>query len=140
MEGRKMPTKPVKVSRNCDLSERISVQVDPDMKTLATRCSIVWADGTVTRGEVIGPIGEPSNPLTPEKVEEKFLFLAIPVYRAEKAKKIKNLIMHIEEKADLRETFRANSVNRPCKQAVGQWMARFRDYCGSRIFMWEKNL
>jgi 2-methylcitrate dehydratase PrpD len=86
-----------------DLSERISVQVDPNMKTLATKCSIVWADGTVTRGEVVDPIGEPSNPMTTEKVEEKFLSLAVPVYGVEKAKRIKNLVMHIEEKADLRE-------------------------------------
>jgi 2-methylcitrate dehydratase PrpD len=86
-----------------DLSERISVQVDPDMKILPTKCSIVWADETVTRGEVVDPIGEPSNPMTREKVEEKFLSLAVPVYGAKKAMRIKNLVMHIEEKGDSKE-------------------------------------
>ncbi|RDL41558.1 uncharacterized protein BP5553_01537 [Venustampulla echinocandica] len=86
-----------------DLSGRISIQTDPSMKTLATRCCVVWADGTATTNEIVDPIGEPSNPMTIEKVEEKFLSLAVPVYGDGKAKRIQDLVLRIEEQADLGE-------------------------------------
>ena len=88
-----------------DLSDRIVVEADEKLSGLATRLTVQWGDETestemVTKTKVTG---ESANPMTMDKVVEKFMSLAGPVYGAEIARGIAGLVDQLEDCDSLRE-------------------------------------
>lgn len=78
----------------CDL---ITVEIDDNMEGFASDMQIEWADGTTERKTQQFPLGETQHPFTRDKVDEKFLSLAAPVYGERKAQDIIKTIDHVEE-------------------------------------------
>lgn len=88
------------IHKICDL---ITVHANPDMTEFACDIQIEWADGKVERKKQQHPLGEMQHPFTRDKVDEKFLSLAVPVYGEAKSKDIIETIDTIEKRrlADL---------------------------------------
>lgn len=78
------------------LCSKSVVQTDASMRGFAAVLRIDWTDGTVDEGSMPYPLGEIQHPFTRDKVEEKFMSLAEPVYGAEKAKTIVTMIDSLE--------------------------------------------
>lgn len=70
------------------LCDKITVKTDSSMSGFSAKMSIEWADGKVEDISQEFPLGEREHPFTRDKVDEKFLGLAEPVYGIEKARKI----------------------------------------------------
>ena len=88
-----------------DLSDRIVVEADEQLSGLATRLTVQWDDGTETTETVAKThvTGESANPMTMDKVVEKFMSLAGPVYGAEKARGVASLVDRLEDCDSLKE-------------------------------------
>ncbi|KAK3673369.1 hypothetical protein LTR78_006602 [Recurvomyces mirabilis] len=78
------------------LSEKITVTTDGTMKGFAARMRIVWADGRKEEIEQQFPLGEVEHPFTKDKVREKFMSLAEPVYGPEKSVRITEMVEKLD--------------------------------------------
>ena len=81
------------IHAQCDI---ITVTTDSSMTGFAAKMKVEWADGKVEDLRQDYPLGEVQHPFTRDRVDEKFLGLAGPVYGKEKARKIIETIDAIE--------------------------------------------
>ena len=90
------------------LCDKISVQTDDSMKQFGAKLEITWSDGKEETVEQAFPLGEEQHPFTRDRVDEKFLSLAGPVYGKGKAVEIIKLIDAMEKHSveDLLEKLR----------------------------------
>ena len=73
-----------------ELREKITVQTDDSMGQYSAKMRVKWADGgQEVQTEQQHPLGEVEHPFTRDKVEEKFVTLASPVYGERTAQIIK---------------------------------------------------
>ncbi|CZT21934.1 uncharacterized protein RCC_07801 [Ramularia collo-cygni] len=79
------------------LCAKIVVKTDPSMDGFAAALKLVWSDGTFEESSMRYPLGEVQHPFIRDKVDEKFMSLAEPVFGGDKAKAIIKLIDHLEE-------------------------------------------
>ncbi|KAK3114704.1 hypothetical protein LTR53_006715 [Teratosphaeriaceae sp. CCFEE 6253] len=79
------------------LTEKISVKTDSSMSGFGAKMCLRWADGKSEDVEQRYPLGEQQHPFTRDRVEEKFLALAMPVYGEEKAAEILRKVGRLEE-------------------------------------------
>ena len=77
------------------LSAKVTVVQDESIKSLGVRFKVKWEDGTEKEEFLENPLGEPSNPFSWERIQEKYLGLAEPVY-AERANDILNVVKDLE--------------------------------------------
>lgn len=78
------------------LCEKITVTTDSSMTGFAAKMKFEWANGKVEDLRQDYPLGEVQHPFTRDRVDEKFLGLAGPVYGKDKARKITQTIDSIE--------------------------------------------
>ena len=78
------------------ICDKITTKTDGTMKGFSSVMRIEWADGSVHEVEQEFPLGEKQHPFTRDKVDEKFLTLAAPVYGKEKAQNIIQMVDGIE--------------------------------------------
>jgi 2-methylcitrate dehydratase PrpD len=90
------------------LCDKITVQTDDSMKQFGAKLEITRSDGQTKTVEQAFPLGEKQHPFTRDRVDEKFLSLAEPVYGKAKAADIIKLIDSIEQHSveDLLEMLR----------------------------------
>ena len=81
------------------LCDKITVEVDATMINFQARMQIVWADGKVEDLRQDFPLGEVEHPFTRDRVDEKFLSLAAPVYGKGKAQDIIKMIDGLEQRS-----------------------------------------
>ena len=79
------------------LCDKISVKIDTSMVSFQAHMVIEWADGKVEEKAQKFPLGEAQHPFTRDKVDEKFLSLAAPVFGKGKANDIIKMIDGIED-------------------------------------------
>lgn len=79
------------------LCDKISVVKDDSIKQFGAKLQITWADGKSETIEQAFPLGEEQHPFTRDRVDEKFLSLAAPVYGKGKASEIIKLIDTMEQ-------------------------------------------
>ena len=79
------------------LSDKITVKIDNGMVGFVAALRIEWADGNVEEKVQKFPLGEVQHPFTRDKVDEKFLSLASPVYGKGKAKDVISMIDDMEK-------------------------------------------
>jgi 2-methylcitrate dehydratase PrpD len=79
------------------LSDKITVKIDPKMGGFAAHMAVEWADGTHEEKLQVHPLGEKQHPFTRDKVDEKFMSLAGPMYGKRKANEIIKTIDRIEQ-------------------------------------------
>jgi len=79
-----------------NLSDKIAVETDDRMTGFSARTKVEWADGEVEAVQQQFPLGEVEHPFTREKVDEKFLVLAGPVYGVERAGRVIGMVDAIE--------------------------------------------
>ncbi|TKA34848.1 hypothetical protein B0A54_14061 [Friedmanniomyces endolithicus] len=60
------------------LTDKISVKTDESMSGFGAKMSVQWIDGQLDSKEQQFPLGETEHPFTRDKVEEKFMALAVP--------------------------------------------------------------
>lgn len=72
------------------------VKTDASMGGFAAVLRIEWVDGKIEEESMRYPLGEVQHPFTRDKVDEKFLSLAEPVYGEVKAKSIIDAIDNLE--------------------------------------------
>ena len=79
------------------LTDKTNAEVDGSMKGFASKLHIEWSDGSTEEKLQNFPLGEVQHPFTRDKVDEKFLGLAGPVYGKGKAQDIIGTIDHMED-------------------------------------------
>ena len=79
-----------------EMCDHISVEQNSSCKDFECRMKVRWTDGEEMEQILLEPLGEVSHPFTRDRVDEKFHSLADPVYGAEKAKTIIDLVDDIE--------------------------------------------
>jgi 2-methylcitrate dehydratase PrpD len=79
------------------LCDKITVQTDDSMKQFGAKLEITWSDRKAETIEQAYPLGEEQHPFTRDRVDEKFLSLAGPVYGKGKAAEIIKLIDDLEK-------------------------------------------
>jgi len=79
------------------LCDKISVEIDNSIKQFGAKLEITWSDGASETIDQAFPLGEPEHPFTRDRVDEKFVSLAAPVYGKGKAAEIIKLIDSLEE-------------------------------------------
>ncbi|KAM0720810.1 hypothetical protein Q7P37_003095 [Cladosporium fusiforme] len=77
--------------------DKISVQVDDAVKQFGAKLEITWLHGKTETVEQAFPLGEAQHPFTRDRVDEKFMSLAGPVYGKGKAAEIVKLIDTLEQ-------------------------------------------
>ena len=80
-----------------DLCKKITVALDGGMLGFSAKMRVEWADGRTEDLRQDYPLGEVQHPFTRDRVDEKFLGLAGPVYGEEKARRIIERVDAIEE-------------------------------------------
>ena len=80
-----------------ELCDKITVNIDKTMIGFEAKAKIEWADGRVEEIRQDYPLCELQHPFTRDKVDEKFLSLAGPVYGKSKARDIITTVDHIED-------------------------------------------
>jgi 2-methylcitrate dehydratase PrpD len=90
------------------LCDKITVEKDPSMVSFQARMKMGWADGKVEDLRQDFPLAEVQHPFTRDRVDEKFLSLAAPVYGRGKARQIIDMVDSIERHSveDLLELLR----------------------------------
>lgn len=90
------------------LCDDIKVQTDDSIAQFGAKLEITWSDGKTETVEQAFPLGEEQHPFTRDRVDEKFLSLAGPVYGKGKAADIIKLIDALEQHSveDLLEVLR----------------------------------
>ena len=78
------------------LAKRVTVLADKEVVPLGARFHVEWQDGTERIETLDAPLGEASNPFSFERIQEKFLSLAKPVY-GEKASGILDVVKDLEK-------------------------------------------
>ena len=78
------------------LSDKVTIKTDSSMTGFAAHMAIEWADGTKEAKLQQHPLGEVQHPFTRDKVDEKFMSLAGPVYGKGKTNEIIKTIDQIE--------------------------------------------
>lgn len=89
-----------------DVSELLNiVTVDSadDLIGLAGRLDIQWEDGTTTVDKEDEPVGEPSNPMTEDQVQQKFSSLSSSVYGGDRTGKILRSVKNLEGCGNIKE-------------------------------------
>ena len=79
------------------LCDKISVQTDDSIAQFGAKLQITWSNGETETVEQAFPLGEEQHPFTRDRVDEKFLSLAGPVYGKGKAAEIIKLIDNMEQ-------------------------------------------
>ncbi|KAK0337684.1 hypothetical protein LTR91_005124 [Friedmanniomyces endolithicus] len=79
------------------LTDKISVKTDKSMSGFGAKMSVQWTDGQPDSKEQQFPLGETEHPFTRDKVEEKFMALAVPVYGETKSSQIVQAVDSLEE-------------------------------------------
>ncbi|KAK1815068.1 hypothetical protein LTR12_010492 [Friedmanniomyces endolithicus] len=79
------------------LTDKISVKTDKSMSGFGAKMSVQWRDGQSDSKEQQFPLGETEHPFTRDKVEEKFMTLAVPVYGEAKSSQIVQAVDSLEE-------------------------------------------
>lgn len=80
------------------LCDKITVRTDGTMSGFQARMKIDWVDGTTEDFRQDYPLGEIQHPFTRDKVDEKFISLAGPVYGKGKARDIIRAVDGLEER------------------------------------------
>jgi len=94
------------------LLHRIEMVADPKYEAMFQRRSleqppwpaeveVITRDGKSYRSEVLSPKGDPTNPLTPDEVRDKFSRLTEGVLTAARQAEILETVEHLEELADV---------------------------------------
>ena len=78
------------------LAARVTVISDKEVVPLGARFHVIWQDGTEKKEELDAPLGEASNPFSLERIREKFLSLAKPVY-GDRASGILDTVQNLEK-------------------------------------------
>ncbi|KAK3716047.1 hypothetical protein LTR37_006777 [Vermiconidia calcicola] len=78
------------------LCDKIHVKVDKEMVGFAANIQIEWADGQTEHSLQLFPLGEVQHPYTRDRVDEKFVSLAAPVYGKGKANDIIQTVDNME--------------------------------------------
>ena len=78
------------------LCDKITVKTDSKMGGFQAHMVIEWADGSKDATYQEHPLGETQHPFTKDKVDEKFMSLAAPVYGKGKAMEIVKMIDQLE--------------------------------------------
>lgn len=88
--------------------DKISVQTDDAVKQFGAKLQITWNGGRAETVEQAFPLGEAEHPFTRDRVDEKFMSLAGPVYGKGKATEIIKMIDGLEKHSveDLLEKIR----------------------------------
>jgi 2-methylcitrate dehydratase PrpD len=79
-----------------DLLDKITVVKDDSFRSMETRLTVRWKDGTEKTDMLVAPLGEDENPFSEDKVIAKYMSLAGPVYGEKKAKEIMQTVHAIE--------------------------------------------
>lgn len=79
------------------LCDKISVQTDDTIAQFGAKLEITWSNGETEMVEQAFPLGEEQHPFTRDRVDEKYMSLAGPVYGKGKAVKIIKLIDSMEQ-------------------------------------------
>ena len=79
-----------------ELSAKVTVKSDESIAPLAATFKVEWEDGTEVEETLVAPLGEVSNPFSWERIEEKYLGLAEPVY-GDKAKDIVRVVKTLQD-------------------------------------------
>ena len=95
----------------CTLMDKITVELDPDLeaeyqadaKRWTHRLDITLEDGTILTKTVILPVGDPQNPFSREKCDEKFRAVTAGILPLEQAERICASVWKIEELEDISE-------------------------------------
>lgn len=80
-----------------DLCSVITVETDAGMSGFAAEMEVRWRDGRLERVRQDFPLGEVQHPFTRDRVDEKFLGLAEPVYGGKRAREVLGLVERLEE-------------------------------------------
>jgi 2-methylcitrate dehydratase PrpD len=80
-----------------DLLDKITVVKDVSFKSMETRLTVRWKDGTEKTEMLAAPLGEDENRFSLEKVVAKYMSLAGPVFGEGKARKIREMIDSVED-------------------------------------------
>ena len=78
------------------LAARVRVISDKEVVPLGARFHVKWQDGTEKAEGLDAPLGEASNPFSLERIREKFLSLAKPVY-GDRANEILEVVQVLEK-------------------------------------------
>lgn len=78
------------------LAGRVTVISDKEVVPLGARFDVKWQDGTEKTDRLDVPLGETSNPFSLERIHEKFLSLAKPVY-GDRASDILDVVQNLEK-------------------------------------------
>lgn len=81
-----------------DLSAKVTVIRDDNVKPLGARFRVKWHDGTELEEILDAPLGELSNPFSWEKVQEKYLGLTERVYGQHGASEILSVVKDMENR------------------------------------------
>ena len=79
-----------------NLLDKITVVKDDSFKSMETRLTVQWKDGTEKTDMLTAPLGEDDNPFSRDKVIAKYMSLAEPVYGEKKAKQIMEMVDAVE--------------------------------------------
>ena len=78
------------------LAGKITVVGSSEIDGLETTMTVKWVNGTSKSVSLHRPLGEPSNPFTKDRVDEKFLGLVVPIYGGFLANQIRETIDDFE--------------------------------------------
>ncbi|GAB7358719.1 hypothetical protein MBLNU230_g3948t1 [Neophaeotheca triangularis] len=79
-----------------EVCAKTNVEQDVGMVGFSCKIRVEWVDGAVDEEVMQYPLGEEQHPFTRDRVDEKFLSLATPVYGDEKARKVIELVDGLE--------------------------------------------
>ncbi len=79
-----------------DLSAKVTVTQDDSVTPLGAQFHVIWDDGTEVGKVLDAPLGEASNPFSWDRIQEKYLGLAGPVY-SQRANEILDVVKHLED-------------------------------------------
>ena len=80
-----------------ELCDKVEVVKDAGYKGMETKIAIKMNDGKEVEQELIAPLGEDENPFVREKVLQKYMSLAGPVFGEKRAVKVRELVDNLEK-------------------------------------------
>lgn len=80
-----------------ELSEKITVVVDPTVKAFGSKMHVQFEGGQSQQADIPYPLGEAEHPLSKDQVEAKYFSLVTPVLGKSKADKIKDVVERLEQ-------------------------------------------
>jgi 2-methylcitrate dehydratase PrpD len=79
-----------------DLSGKVTVTQDDSIKPLGARFKVKWQDGTELEDALDAPLGEPCNPFSWDRIQDKYMGLVEPVYGRERSIEILDVVKDLE--------------------------------------------